>query len=481
MKKYNILVLAMSTLPDPLVKNQYTGNTAFDNCYVFSGSDMENQKIYHGIGQLEPVPQYILDRYGALTHCIILQTPEVQESKPFDWEQINQKIIAEGDKATIDYVAGEPISAMRFFEKRMEAFYRQRENADRTDCADFKQKPKFVPIDISEDAPEKGLEDLLKAISTLYVECLTENEDKVDKKVWQLFVDVHGGYRAASLAMFALIQSLSAPDEQDLISGRDNAGIARLTDGKGTIPIKHVYTVNFDFSKKNPEEDPHTIVDKTEFYQIFTKASLEAYMNYGQYAKIALKPTINLKEYKGEPYAFISYRRMDAPKERFAFLGVLKKEGFRYWYDDSIELQTDWKKTLKTAVKNSSVFIALITKNYYDSFQCLKELRQALDENKTILFVSLDRTDLYSPECDITKELKENILNENGEVIGEKTVDTVTVYKNELEIIGEKQHLSLKDFLIDGVFQPSSLKDKLINDLCKNNEAFRALMPNDAD
>lgn len=451
-KDYKILVLAMSSLPNPL--------NAFQNRYVFKDDNGVSSKIYHGLGQLEPVPQYLLDTYGAITHYVILETDSVKVTKSYKWDKINEKIEAEGDKAVLEYVPGEAISAVGFFKKRVDAFHTMRS---------FKL-PTYVDVDFSDDDPEPGFANLLKSIRTLYAQCRKENQncDDIDR-CWQLFVDVHGGLRDASFVLFSLIHNLSAPDEQDLSEWDEkiNSAVTHLTDGKGTVPVERVFTIAFDPTGNN--EKPHTILDRTKLYEMFIRESLEAYMNYGQYAGIALKTDIDLAAETVAPYAFISYRRMDAPKERFAFLGILKKEGYRYWYDDAIDLQEDWAKKLKKANDKSAVFIALITAHYYESYQCVKELRQALDKMKTveesvcrILLVSTDGTSLYPPiEGDLT-------------VTDEQSHESITIKKAEFDKLTAVNHCNLDNLMHEGVFDKSQLLAKL-TELCEKNEAFKSI------
>ncbi|MGN1118075.1 MAG: toll/interleukin-1 receptor domain-containing protein, partial [Acutalibacteraceae bacterium] len=444
-KDYKILVLAMSSLPNPL--------NAFQNRYVFKDDNGVSSKIYHGLGQLEPVPQYILETYGAITHYVILETEAVKLTKNYDWDKINEKIKAEGDEAALEYTPGEAVSTVGFFKKRVDAFHRMR---------NFNQ-PTYVDVDFSDDDPEPGFANLLKSIRTLYAQCKEENKNRNIDDCWQLFVDVHGGLRDASFVLFSLIHNLSAPDEQDLSQwdNKINSAIARLTDGKGTVPVERVFTIAFDPTGNN--EKPHTILDRTKLYEMFIRESLEAYMNYGQYAGLALKSDIDLGAETIPPYAFISYRRLDAPKERFAFLGILKKEGYLYWYDDAIDLQADWTTVLENANNKSTVFIALITAHYFESYQCVKELRQALDEKETIeeevsriLLVSTDGTPLYPPiEGDLT-------------VTDEQLHESVTIKKAEFDKLTEVNHCNIGSLMHEGVFDKSQLLAKLM-DLCEKN------------
>lgn len=244
-KDNRVLVLAMSTLSDPLQKS--FGKTAFENLYVFKETDKSgntvSSDVYRGLGQLEPVPQYLLDTYGPITHYVILETDSVKVTKSYKWDKINEKIEAEGDEAVLEYFPGEAISAVAFFKKRVDAFHRMRS---------FKL-PTYVDVDFSDDDPEPGLANLLKSIRYLYKKCKEENKNCNMDDCWQLFVDVHGGLKDASFAIFSLIHNLSAPDEQDLSEWDEkiNLAVTHLTDGKGTVPVKRVFTINFDSTDRS--------------------------------------------------------------------------------------------------------------------------------------------------------------------------------------------------------------------------------------
>ena len=458
MKKYSVLVLTMSTLSDPLTQNP----DPFQNRYILQVQNEDNSfrlvgETYHAIGQLEPVPQYILDTYRKITHYIILATEKAKNPLSYDWKSINKKIVETGINGQIEYIKDEKISAVTFFEKRIKALHKLK----------GVEEPSFSVVDISENDPGKGIKELLDEVRGIYKKCVETNTDESIDDCWSLYVDIHGGLRATSFATFTLIQILSAPDMDDEKDLEKKSGeskeqyIARLTDGKPTIPVTKIYTVNFDPTDRGM----NYIVDQTKLYNVYTKESIEAYMNYGQYAQMALRSRIDPFADEVKPYAFISYRRTDAPKERFTFLGSLKKGGYRYWYDDSIPVMDDWKKTLEQANEKCSVFIALITKDYYRSYQCLKEMAQAIDQKKPILLYSLDKTPLYSP----IKKGDDSITQTNSE-----TNDSITIYRENIEkSIDWRNHLALDNQLFDDIYQLPALLDKL-----SSNPEFQALKEN---
>ena len=449
MKQYNVLVLAMSTLSDPLNKHTYP----FDNLYYYRKLQTEDETIekicepYHGIGQLEPVPQYLLDRYGEITHYVILASEKAKETRNYNWCGVNLEIKNKGIGGEIEVKSGEQLSALTFFEKRIEAFHRD---------GKF-DMPHFEEIDLSDDNPQDGIEKLLEYVRKLFAECRDNNRDENPDDCWRMYVDIHGGLRAMSFIATTLIQILSIPDLDDesdlnLKSGESNTDyISRLTDGRPVIPVTKIYTINFDGANTNKS----WIVDQTKLYDVYSKESIKAYMNYGQYAQMALRSTIDPYEDDVKPYAFISYRRADAPKERFTFLGSLKNAGYRYWYDDSIPVRADWRETLEKANKKCTIFIALITKGYYSSYQCLKEMAQAIEEKKPILLFSLDRTPLYSPVQEGASEIT---------LTDEENKNPVTIRQDEInDSISRWNQLDLNDHLRDGIYQLSALIDSLHN------------------
>ena len=459
-KDYRVMVLAMSTLPDPLKVDAFRNRYAFaeiaeievDGKKVKKIVRDETKKPYHGLGQMESVPQYILET-GEITHFIILTTASTQSALSYDWEEINTEIKNNGDGACISYEQDEEISAETFFEKRIEAFHKKKGFA----------KPTFSTIDCNEFYPEEGLAACLTKIRELYQECHDAFPEETEKH-WNLFFDVHGGFRDASFILFSMIHNLSAPDEQDLGAYNSNisSALARLTDGKGTIPVTGVYTLYFD----PIDHKLNLFVDRTNLYQMFVRESFEAYMNYGQYASLALEPEVDPKAANVPSYAFISYRRLDAPKERFTLLGILKQNGYRYWYDDGIPFKSGWTDDLVTANKNSEVFIALITKNYFQSFQCVKELSQALDEKELdqIFFISTDGTGLYEPK---DGELQLVNPDDAGEIL--------KIDRKKLRFLLDKDNmLDLKSMMVNGVLDKSRLLKKL-EQLCSKNPSFGAI------
>ena len=404
----HVLALAMSDLRDPLD----SGTDTIREGKYYCGTEDNIAFQCSGIGQLEVIPQYITGHLDTgITHIIILETPETKKELNYDWKRINALC---GNTLFPDDMPEEGLSAVRFFKHRMHAM---KINGDGPD-------PEYIDLDLDIDHPEAGLEKLLQTIRTLYNECEQENGD------WKLWLDTHGAFREVSLAMFALMQVLSSSPVE---------GIPQLTDGLGIIPVDQVFTVNY-----NPDKRMNQIRDLTDFYRMFTGPAFKAYMNYGQYF------LSHLEAYEGEdPYAFISYRTADAMKERYLVLGMLKKAGLLYWYDDGIHIHDNWQTTLFERNRDSAVFIALLSEGYFHSYECVKELRQALDEGKPVIFISLDRTLPY-----ISGELRCGKAGREIIITAEETAKLV-----------QSNHIVLKKYDVDGVFQ----EERFLAELMREN------------
>jgi tetratricopeptide (TPR) repeat protein len=98
--------------------------------------------------------------------------------------------------------------------------------------------------------------------------------------------------------------------------------------------------------------------------------------------------------YKGdEPYIFVSYAHKNAT-EVYSELSWLHDLGFNIWYDEGIEAGTEWREELGHAIKESSVFLYLVTPQSQESENCRNELNFAADEQVPILAVHLSPTEL---------------------------------------------------------------------------------------
>lgn len=104
----------------------------------------------------------------------------------------------------------------------------------------------------------------------------------------------------------------------------------------------------------------------------------------------------SLAPYQGEePYLFLSYshRNAEAAAEAIRFL---KAAGFRVWYDEGVIPATQWDENIAQAIENCDYLVALISKAYLASSNCLDELNYARDQGIPLLLIYLEDVSLPS-------------------------------------------------------------------------------------
>ena len=93
------------------------------------------------------------------------------------------------------------------------------------------------------------------------------------------------------------------------------------------------------------------------------------------------------------PYIFISYSHKDS-KTVLPIIEFMKNEGFSVWFDKGIEAGTEWPAYIESHLKQSSVFLAFLSKSAVESRNCRKEINLADKLNKEMLVVYLEKTEL---------------------------------------------------------------------------------------
>lgn len=108
--------------------------------------------------------------------------------------------------------------------------------------------------------------------------------------------------------------------------------------------------------------------------------------------KVPVRPPFSA--YKGiRPYIFSSYAHKNM-KEVFGIIRRLNKERYRIWYDEGIEPGNEWPEVVGTAVVNCSQFLVFMSPYAADSRNVRNEINLAFSENKDILVVFLQKTNL---------------------------------------------------------------------------------------
>lgn len=117
--------------------------------------------------------------------------------------------------------------------------------------------------------------------------------------------------------------------------------------------------------------------------------------------------------YKGaEPYAFISYSHADRVRVE-ALLRILKQFGRRFWYDAGIDYGENWEEVIDRALRDSSMFLLLVTNGIEQRPEIIREMRMALKKREQgeyhIFVVLLERVPLlhlFRNYDDLTDMLK---------------------------------------------------------------------------
>lgn len=84
------------------------------------------------------------------------------------------------------------------------------------------------------------------------------------------------------------------------------------------------------------------------------------------------------RQYKDikKPYIFISYSHKDSNKV-LQIINIMKKNGYRVWYDKDINPGPKWDQYVETVLKHSTVFISFFSEFYWKSKACIEEISYA--------------------------------------------------------------------------------------------------------
>ena len=82
-----------------------------------------------------------------------------------------------------------------------------------------------------------------------------------------------------------------------------------------------------------------------------------------------------------QPYIFFSYAH-DNTQKPLQILNILKEEGFRVWSDEGLQAGDKYNSIIDTRIRNCSVFMPILTKEYCESDYCCQELLYALESEK---------------------------------------------------------------------------------------------------
>ena len=104
---------------------------------------------------------------------------------------------------------------------------------------------------------------------------------------------------------------------------------------------------------------------------------------------------MNMKPvYEGDkPYIFISYAHANAP----AVMQVVEELcdlGYRVWYDEGIEVGSEWPEYIASHLMHADLMIAFLSNAYMRSDNCRKEMHFALTKKIPLINIFLEETKL---------------------------------------------------------------------------------------
>ena len=344
MKKH-VFVTAVS----PFCSKNGSGDTVMpQTAYRFADKSTEGPEgvfTYTGHCRQEPVPMFIRHKSGEeITDVILLETRDAWDPKRDGRTKVFPAPDGEGPWPAAQ--AG-PGTAAQWYKEWLRLHIPGVEIHD-------------LPID--ETRPAAVLEKTVSAIRRLHQQTDSPEE-------WRLWMDTCGcGAGAEVLA--AAARTLA----------REKAPIG--TDG--------VFTVSDARKLKGRKSAPGEIVNLTPFCFAGSAKTAKSFLNYGQYLQLQFRP------YGGsDPYAFVSYRQDPAflAAVRSTF-GKLRESNIKFWYDDGFSADVAPTQTAEQKNKNASVFLGLLTRSYFETPACWKELLHAIADGKkgkkTFIFIQLE-------------------------------------------------------------------------------------------
>jgi|APSaa5957512535_1039671.scaffolds.fasta_scaffold94019_1 class 3 adenylate cyclase len=98
--------------------------------------------------------------------------------------------------------------------------------------------------------------------------------------------------------------------------------------------------------------------------------------------------------YKGdEPYIFVSYAHEDDDTV-YPEIQWLNDQGFNIWWDEGISGGTKWMDEIAHAINDSHLLVLFLSPNVAKSNHCRKEIHYAIDQDKPIVVVEIQATEL---------------------------------------------------------------------------------------
>lgn len=331
----HVLVLAISMFPRAdeqgivnLKKTIYEYRLGGD-----AGGEGQIEYTCEGYYQLDPIPQFIREYMEeSITDIIMLTTKETsqQEGKTYK-------------------VRPCPDTTGQIWEGKVVDYFRERMQYLLTDKQAPAQIPDFHEIPVDPMKAAEALEKVMDKIRTLY-----EQTDKTGES-WRLWIDTHGGFRDVSLVLTSAARFFAVETQKEPIK----------TDG--IFSVLH--------SQEKGVRD--VIADQTAFYFTESADAMRQFLTYGQYLTRKFTPHM-----ENNAFAFVSYSHDPGYLTHVRTLfTVLDENAIPFWFDDQIRYLENWRGRLEERNASASIFIGLLSTQYFQSVECWKELMQAFHRN----------------------------------------------------------------------------------------------------
>ena len=93
------------------------------------------------------------------------------------------------------------------------------------------------------------------------------------------------------------------------------------------------------------------------------------------------------------PYIFISYAHRDSEFVMYV-INELQSAGYRIWYDEGIEVGTEWPDYIAKRIMNCSVFLAFVSNHSVNSQNCKREIDYAIKNRRDPVAIYLEKVNL---------------------------------------------------------------------------------------
>ncbi len=163
-------------------------------------------------------------------------------------------------------------------------------------------------------------------------------------------------------------------------------------------------------------------------------------------------------------YIFISYSHKDMNIIKLYFEAL--NQNFNIWFDEGIEHSEEtWVRQIRKKIENSSLFLAFITDDYLLSKNCIRELDEALEQQKIVVPIVLN----VDKETDDFKDF--NFKCRTYQILYIKDDDTIECFIRKIENSIIKNNIDL----IYKTNEKSVERQKYIK---KDSEIFFGSYPN---